>query len=198
VSSRRRRATLTLLPLLAVLAGCGNSRTPVPSLSQFASPRGFHAVRYPAAGFSLRAPVNWILTNRQTPLVAVFSSGAAVVAVWRYVRSTPPPAGQAALSNALAALIRAARARDSTFALIRSKLTTIDHATAIELDAFERIGGNPRRVRSTHIYVPGAELVLDEYAPPALFHAADHAVFSPVKRSLTLLSAGRTPPVAGA
>jgi hypothetical protein len=42
-------------------------------------------------------------------------------------------------------------------------------------------------VRSTHVYVPGAEYVLDEYAPPAMFHAVDHAVFSPIKRSLRLV-----------
>jgi hypothetical protein len=29
-------------------------------------------------------------------------------------------------------------------------------------------------------------VVLDAYAPPALFHPVDHAVFSPLKRSLQL------------
>jgi hypothetical protein len=41
-----------------------------------------------------------------------------------------------------------------------------------------------------HVYLPGAEVVLEEYAPPALFHRIDHAVFSPVKRSLRLTVPG--------
>jgi hypothetical protein len=38
--------------------------------------------------------------------------------------------------------------------------------------------------------VRGAELVLDEYAPPDLFAAVDRSVFVPVRRSLALLGAG--------
>jgi hypothetical protein len=42
-------------------------------------------------------------------------------------------------------------------------------------------------VRSVHVYGPTSEVVLDAYAPPASFHPLDHAVFSPVKRSLRVL-----------
>jgi hypothetical protein len=38
-----------------------------------------------------------------------------------------------------------------------------------------------RPVRSTHVH--GSEYVLDEYAPPAMFHA----VFLPIRHSLRLL-----------
>jgi hypothetical protein len=42
-------------------------------------------------------------------------------------------------------------------------------------------------VTSTHVYVDGAELVLDEYAPPDQFASVARSVFSPVRRPLTLV-----------
>jgi hypothetical protein len=33
----------------------------------------------------------------------------------------------------------------------------------------------------------GAEFVVDEYAPTKVFTAVDHVVFSPLRRSLTLI-----------
>lgn len=70
--------------------------------------------------------------------------------------------------------------------MIRSALTRADGRPAIALDVLERISGQLRRVRSLHVYAGGAELVLEEYAPPAVFSTVDHAVFSPVTRSLKL------------
>jgi hypothetical protein len=87
-------------------------------------------------------------------------------------------------------LIAAARARDRTLRLLGSRLARIDGAEAVELDALETIRGRPRRVSSTHLYVPGAELVLDEYAPPDRFATVERSVFVPVRRSLALLGGG--------
>jgi hypothetical protein len=173
------------LPLI-VLLGCGDARTPVPSLTNPAAPHGFRLVRYPGAGVSFKAPGDWLVTRQQPPGVAITSSGSAVVAVWRFPRSATAPAGAAALEHARSALIGAARSRDSTLQLIRANLVRVAGAPAVELDAFERIAGQPRRVRSIHVYVAGGELVVDEYAPASTFHAVDHQVFSPLKRSLAL------------
>jgi hypothetical protein len=187
-----RPAIACTAPLAAgalALAGCVQ-RTAAPDLSRPAAPAGFHALGYPADGVALLAPTNWPLRPGRAPLVATFSSGDAVVALWRYPRSEAPPAGAAGLADARAALLAAARARDPGLRLIRAATVEIDHAGALELDAFERIGGSPRRVLSLHVYVPGAEIVLEEYAPAAGFHAVDHAVFSPVRRSLRLIPSG--------
>ena len=62
-------------------------------------------------------------------------------------------------------------------------------APAVELDALERVGGQLRRVRSIHVFLAHAEIVLDEYAPPGQFHAVNRAVFTPVRRSLALTGA---------
>jgi hypothetical protein len=185
-----RTVTIRAAPILAalvLLAGCGNSRTPAPNLLLPATPDGFHALGYPKAGVALLAPRNWAVLSPKAPLVTVFSSGPAVVALWRFASSSPSPTGRPALEQALTALLAAARHRDPGLRLIRSGILTIDHHSAVELDAFEQIAGSPRRVRSVHVYVPGAELVLEEYAPAAMFHAVDHAVFSPVRRSLELI-----------
>jgi hypothetical protein len=168
-----------------LLAGCGNAPTPVRDLSQTAAPTGFHALAYPQSGVAISVPDNWLVQPKTAPLLSTISSGNAVVALWRFRRTLPPPTRPRALSR----LIAAARARDPSFTLIRARIQTIDADPAIELDAFERVAGQPRRVRSVHVFAPGAELVLDEYAPPGIFHAVDHAVFSPLKRSLRLSAA---------
>jgi hypothetical protein len=169
--------------LAAALAGCGYSRTPVPSV---VAPSGFNGVSFPRVGIDLVVPRGWTESVSALPLAATVSSGPAVIALWRYRRSAPPPPDAAALAAARHALISAARARDPGLVVIRSKLTRIGRAPAVVLDAFEQINGQRRRVRSLHIYVHGAEIVIDEYAPPSQFHAVDHEVFSPVIHQIRL------------
>jgi hypothetical protein len=175
---------------LALLAGCGNSRTPVPSPTQASPPNGFETVTRPYAGVRLSVPRNWTVTGQRAPLVMTVASGSAVVALWRFARAAAVPASPAALARAQIKLIAAVRARDRTIRLLGTSLGRVDGAAAIELNALERISGRPRRVSSTHVYVPGAELVLDEYAPPGQFANVDRSVFAPVRRSLVLVGAG--------
>jgi hypothetical protein len=184
-----RTAVLLAFPV-ALLAGCGNTRTRPPDISHAAVPHGTHNVAFAASGVRFRAPSDWATLGGQAPLVATVASGPALAALWRYPRSEPLPVTNTALSKARLRLLEAARARDSGLQVIRSKLITLDGAPAIELDAVERISGHARRVRSLHVFAFGAELVLDEYAPPNVFHAVDHDVFSPLKRSLRLFPAG--------
>jgi hypothetical protein len=161
-------------------------------VDQAAAPTAAVGQGFPAAGVALLVPGNWTVTSNRLPLAATINSGPAVIAVWRYSRAAPPPAGRLALARARVALISAARARDRSLRLIRTSLTRIDGAPTIVLDAFERIAGRRRRVRSLHIFVPRAEIVLDEYTPPAEFHAVDHGVFSPLNHSITLSGSKRS------
>jgi hypothetical protein len=177
-----------VLFVAGLVAGCGNSRTPLPDTSQPAPPAGFIPLAWHGADVSLRMPANWSVRSERAPLVAVVSSGPAIIAVWAHPRRAPVPAGSAALRRARAGLVAAARRRDPGLELIRASLANVGRQPAVELDAFEQIAGNRRCVRSTHVFTATSEVVLDEYAPPAMFHTVDHAVFSPVKRSLRLLA----------
>jgi hypothetical protein len=179
--------TAALACAAAVISGCGTSRTPVPSLNVPAAPSSFRRVIMVNEGVSALVPVNWTRTLGGPPLWDAFNSGPAVIALWRYPRAASRRVNAVASVRARQLLIAAARSHDRTLTLIRSKLTKLDGAPTIVLDATEMIAGKRRRVRSFHVFVPGAEIVLEEYAPPALFHAVDHAAFSPLNHSLALL-----------
>ena len=184
----RRSILPVLLLAVSALAACGNSRTQVPNPAQPTAPRGTQTLTYTSVGIKLAAPANWTVSAQKSPLIATVDSGAAIVAVWRYRRSAPVPATAAALSQTRAALIRGVRGSDPALRLIRSELGRQHGAPTIILDATERIAGQERRVRSIHMFGPGTEFVVDEYAPPNVFAAVDQLAFSPLRRSLTLLA----------
>jgi hypothetical protein len=185
----RRRCLLALLLVVPAVAACGNSRTRVPNLAQPAVPHRTRTLTYGKAGIRLEAPSNWTVSRQKAPLLATVNSGAAVVALWRYPRTTSAPATSAALDQTRAALIQSAQTSDPGLRLIRSDMGRQHGAPTIILDATERIAGHDRRVRSIHMFGSNDEVVVDEYAPPDIFAAVDHIVFSPLRRSLTLLPA---------
>ena len=59
----------------------------------------------------------------------------------------------------------------------------------MQIRAKEHIAGQPRTVRSTHIYAHGAEYVIDAYADADSFRAVDAKVFRPLLRSLHVSAA---------
>jgi hypothetical protein len=185
----RRRRLLALTLVVPAVAACGNSRTPLPDLTTAATPHGVRSISYPRLGIKFNAPVNWTVASQTAPLVATVTSGAATVAVWRYQRAAPVPATSAALDHTRTALVRAVQARDPSLRLIRSTLGQLQGSPSIVLDAVEQISGHERRVRSIHLFRPGAEFVVDEYAPTNEFSKVDQVVFSPLRRSLTLIPA---------
>jgi hypothetical protein len=186
----KRTLVLVALPLFGLLAGCGNSRIAVPDLARSQPPSAFRTLAFPRAGIVLRAPLDWAVSSQKPPMVVAVSSGPAVIDVWRYAATGAPPAGPAELTHALRRLIAAARAAQPGLRVIRAAVVQADGHGAVELDTLQRLAGQTRRLRSLHVYLRGAEVVLEEYAPPALFHDVDHSVLSPVKRSLRLSASG--------
>jgi hypothetical protein len=75
-------------------------------------------------------------------------------------------------------------AADSTFQVIKAAPATIAGKPAVQIRARETIAGQPRTVRSTHIYAHGAEYVIDAYADADSFRQVDAKVFRPLLRSL--------------
>jgi hypothetical protein len=164
-----RRRCLALTLVLPAVAACGSSRTPPPNVVKPALPLGTRSVDYPQSGISFAAPVNWTVSKQGAPMVATVTSGAAIVAVWRYPRTAPAPASSPALEQTRAAPIREVQSGDPSLRL-----------------------GQERRVRSIHMFGSRAEYVVYEYASASLFPMVDQVVFSPLRRSLTLV------PVSGA
>jgi hypothetical protein len=141
------------------------------------------------AGVRVAVPRDWTVSGQTAPLLVTAASGPAVMAVWRFARAAAAPPGPRALAVLRARLLGALRARDRTLRVLRAAGARVAGAPAIEVDAIERIDGHRRRVRSTHVYLRGEELVLDQYAPPGLFAAVDRRVFLPVRQSLVLAGA---------
>jgi len=172
------RAWPVLLLVAAALGACGEHRTPPPVLTDpIGRSAGTQTLRYPAAGLVLRVPRGWYVVPGTPPMVMTATSGLAVVTVWRYPRTEPLPRTRRALRLALNGLLGAVRARDSTFRLESSKVLSLAHRPAVQVVGEETVDGQPRRVRSEHIYAFGAETVIDALAPVGQFRAVNQQVF---------------------
>jgi hypothetical protein len=168
------------------LAGCGNHRAKPIDLSRAQAPAGMHPAAFPTAGLRLRAPVNWKNSGGATPLVQIYHSGNATIAIWRYPRREQLPKDAVSLARARRSLIDAARARDRSLKLRSSKATRVAGEPAVELVATERVGSGVRMVRSTHVYAHGGEVVVDAYSPPSEFGVLDRTAFRPLVSSLRI------------
>lgn len=172
-----------------LLAGCGYVPVATPNLSRAVAPAGLRQLGYSLPGYQvkLKVPSNWYTTGGRGSLVAVTSSGHAVIALWHYASSASPPSTQAQLNAERGTLLAAIRGSDPGFKLLAGLSTTVDAHPAIAIAGIETVNGYLREVSSEHIYLAGGELVLDEYAPPSSFATIFRLVFDPVRASLTLI-----------
>jgi hypothetical protein len=170
--------------VLAALAGCGSDSSDTTTTS------AADAGRFPSQGLKFTPPADWSVDAGTGHLVATAQAGQATVAVWRYPRTETLPQSKVELQAARDALVKAAKKRDVTFEQIKTAATTIAGQPAVQIRAREHIAGQPRTVRSTHIYAHGAEYVIDAYADADSFRAVDAQVFRPLLRSLAVSSPG--------
>jgi hypothetical protein len=170
----------------ALLAGCGNDRTPPPDVSLIRAPGAFRTVIYPASGISLRMPTRWRAEMGEGTRVATVSTGLAQITVWRFAREEPLPVTRTHLDNARKALIDQVKARDPTFVVSSSRVILHRGLRAVEIVGVGTNQGKRRRARSLHAYGRGAEIVVDAFAPPKDFQRVDEQTFRPVLRSLKL------------
>jgi len=183
---RPRIASLAVAALASVVAGCGNERAQPPRGLTSALPEGKQQASFPGEGIAFSQPANWSRTIGEAPLVTIVFSGRAAIAVWRYPRREALPDSAPQLERARRALIAAARARDRTLEVTSSRVTRVRGVRAVELVGTEQVGLARRRVRSTHLYGQGAEIVVDAYAPPGEFDRLDRTAFLPLTASLRL------------
>jgi hypothetical protein len=171
---------LTAVAAAALVAGCGGD-SPDPAATPPA-PKGSFLEK----GVRFTPPAGWSVTAGSGELVATVKAGEATVAVWRFPREQALPASKAELAAARDALLSASKVADTTFAEIKTAPTTIAGAPAVQIRARKTISGQPRTVRSSHIYAHGAEYVVDAYADADSFRGVDAQVFRPLLRSLKL------------
>ncbi|HWH94801.1 MAG TPA: hypothetical protein VNT03_13155 [Baekduia sp.] len=169
---------LTAAALAAFAAGCGSDSSSDTTTSAQASGA------FPKAGLSFTPPADWSVVPGRGHLVATAQAGQATVAVWRYPRGEKLPKSKLELQSARDALVAASRKRDASFEQIKTAATTVAGKPAVQIRAREHIAGQPRTVRSTHIYANGAEYVIDAYADADSFRGVDAQVFRPLLRSL--------------
>jgi hypothetical protein len=175
-----------LLIACVLLTGCGNAQQQPPDVSTVAKPSGVTPVSVASQGIRFAAPGGWHVLNGQAPLVATVQSGPAQIAVWRYPRTEPLPTTKAQLTKARDLLLQAAKARDATFKESRTAITRVGGHPAIQVRGTETVAGQPRTVRSTHVYADGVEVVVDAFAPASDFGDVDRDAFRPLVRSLQL------------
>jgi hypothetical protein len=176
---RGRLALLALASALASLvAGCGGSS---PAAGLDATPS---ASSYPAQGISFRSPPGWSTRAGHGHLVATVQTGQATVAIWRYPRSERLPRSTAQLQAARDALVAASHRDNPRFAEIKTAPTLVAGLPAVQIRARTTIDGQPRTIRSTHIYAYGSEIIVDAFADGDSFRQIDATSFWPLLRSL--------------
>lgn len=175
---------LCLIAAVLALAGCGEQRTRPRDIRHAVAPKGTRESK--VAGISFQRPVNWGSLDAKPPLEGGISSSTATVAVWRYPRTEPLPADDAALAQARTALLDRIRGRNPTFAVRTSELTRLGRARAIQLVGRQTVAGFEYDVRSLHVFQDGAEIVVDAYAPVDDFERVDRTVFGPLFASLKI------------
>ncbi|MCW2959477.1 MAG: hypothetical protein JWP18_2280 [Solirubrobacterales bacterium] len=170
-------ATIALL----ALGGCGNSRQPAPDVATPGPAFGSDTARYPRAGLTLRrVPAGWARIAGEAPAVVTIATGQATIGIFRYPRTEPLPATKEQLDAAATALVAAAKARDPTFKEIKRARLKVDGQPAVQVRGTGTIDGQPRTVRTTHIYAFGGETVIDAFAPEKDFRRVDSQVFRPL------------------
>jgi hypothetical protein len=177
---RLRALTAVAVSAVAVFATACGSDSPDTTAATSAADTG----AFPQQGVSFTPPSDWSVNAGKGHLVATAQAGSATVAVWRYPRSEKLPASKLQLQAARDSLVGLSKKRDATFEQIKTAATTIAGQPAVQIRAREHIAGQPRTVRSTHIYAHGAEYVVDAYADADSFRAVDAKVFRPLLRSL--------------
>jgi len=177
---------LLVIPLVSALVGCGAQGAEPPDLASPGPDIGGLVVDLPQAGVRFQGPQAWRQAKGQAPLVVTLQAGTATIAVWRYPRTEPLPTTRAALVAAKESLVAETKRRDPTFRVDTAGLLTVGGARAIQVLGTGRIDGRERRVRSTHAFANGAEIVIDAYARAEDFPRMDERVISPLLGSLKI------------
>jgi hypothetical protein len=174
------------IPALAVAGvGCGSARNHPTGLSQLGPPLSLVNYSSPTGDVSFGRPSTWSVVGGTLPKVAQISSGTAVATVFAYPR-TDLPQDRIGAESSRRRLIASLRRRDPSFKIERSRVREVDGGIAVEIDGTGRIAGQRVRTKSVHVYKGVAEYVIDAYAKPKTFPAAETEAFDPMLATIRL------------
>jgi hypothetical protein len=183
---RAALATILAAGLAALAGGCGNEPDKPPVVTTPKDAFGWVDYGAPGQGVTFQRPSAWRITPGDAPLLATMSSGLATISVWRYPRNESLPATEEELTVAKDALVAAATARDPSFKVIKAKGTRAAHHPAVVIIGDETVAGQPRRVRSTHIYAASSEVVVDAFAPADQYPKVEEGIIVPLVRTFKI------------
>jgi hypothetical protein len=180
----RRPALLAVCAALAcVLGACGAERAPKPRTTvEPGAPA--HRILYPRAGVSVSVPAEATVERRRYPGVFRVSVGEAFISAFAYRRREQIPRTGAELRAARRRLVAQVHRRSNRFRLIRSRVTRVAEAPAIELLGDQTISRSRLRTRSLHVFKGRGEYVIDMLSPVRRFRADNRSFFAPAVRSL--------------
>jgi hypothetical protein len=183
--TQRRLAWLAMIALALAGAGCGNDRNQPTGLSKLGEPLSLINFTSGTGDVSFGHPSSWSVTAGTLPKVAQLSSGTAVATVFAYPR-TDLPQDRAGADASRGRLIKSLSERDPAFDVEASRVRKVDGAVAVEIDGTGRIAGHRVRTKSIHVYKGAAEYVIDAYAKPRTFRAADTEAIEPLLATIRL------------
>jgi hypothetical protein len=188
---RAALACLGVALAAGAVAGCGNEPSKPPTVTAPKEAFGWVDQPLPTQGVTFQRPSAWRWTPGNPPLLGTVSSGLVTISVWRYPRDEPLPETLEELTVATDALVAAAQARDPTFTVIKAKGTRAAHRPAVVIIGDETVAGEPRRVRSTHIYTDESEFVIDAFAPADQFALVEDSIIVEMIRTFRFEPATR-------
>jgi hypothetical protein len=178
-------AWLAIPALAASCAGCGNDRNRPSGLEQLGPAVSLVNFTVPSGEVSFGRPSSWSVSAGTLPQVAQLSSGSAVATIYAYPRTDLPLSGDGAEASRQR-LLRSLSERAPSFQVQSSRLREVDGAPAVEIIGRGRIAGHPVRTKSVHVYKGDAEYVIDAYARPRSFRAAETEAFNPLLATIRL------------
>ena len=182
---RSLQAAAAVAAIPVAVAGCGNQPLQPPDLTALGKARP--TARFVAGGgaVTFRYPRSWVPDQGTPPRVAGLGSGSALVSVYAYPRGDTGTS-RAAILAARKRLLGSLQQRAPGFLVKTTRLIRVDGSPAVQIRGRGIVGSGPVATLSTHVYEPRVEWVIDAYATPDRFDAAERIAFAPLLRSIHL------------
>ena len=142
-------------------------------------------------------PKEFDVKDSTAPELFRASLDAAFISSFAYRRAEQVPKTPDELTAARRRLVAAAKRRDSSFHLTRSRVIKVGGVPAVELLGDQTIFKGRLRIRSLHVYKGNGEYVVELVSPVAGFARLERASFPGILRSLKVTGQVKPPAKSG-